>query len=344
MRKFRLTLIFVFLMAVAGTVIVFNVTKPRVLVVHSYDTEYAWTRDVDIGINRVLKDKNAYSLRWFYMDTKRHPWRDYKINAGKTVTNLIERWQPTVVIAVDDDAHEFAMKNFANRPDIRIVYSGVNNSAERYGYGKASNVTGILEKKPFGALKDTLLMIAAAQGRPQPIRIMFIGDGSESVRSDEEDYRNFAWGPVQVLESRFAETFEQWRAAVDFAGRNKVDFIVTANYRKIARQPGKQELVPPREILKWTEANSKVPVIGTNAFFVEDGGVLAIATSPYEQGEVAASMANEILYKGRAPNQIPPQSTRQFVVAMSESGLKKWRIQLPAVYEASARSSANFYP
>jgi hypothetical protein len=29
---------------------------------------------------------------------------------------------------------------------------------------------------------------------------------------------------------------------------------------------------------------------------------------------------------------------------MSESGLKRWKIQLPPVYEAAARSSANFYP
>jgi ABC-type uncharacterized transport system substrate-binding protein len=344
MRKLRLTLVFVFLMGVAGTVIVFNVTKPRVLVVQSYDTEYAWTRDVDVGINRIMKDKSTYTVRWFYMDTKRHPWRDYKINAGKTVAGLIERWQPTVVIAVDDDAQEFVMKNFVNRSDIRIVYSGVNNSAERYGYNTASNVTGILEKKPFAALKDTLLMIAAGQGKKGPVRIMFVGDNSESVHSDEKDYRNFAWGPVQVLESRLADTFEQWRAAIDFANKNKVDFIVTANYRKIARQAGKQELVPAREILKWTEANSKVPMIGTNAFFVEDGGVLAIATSPYEQGEVAATMVNEIVHKGKAPSKIPVQSTQQFVVAMSESGLKRWGIQLPAVYEASARSSANFYP
>jgi hypothetical protein len=344
MRRLRLALIFIFLLAVAATVIVFNVTKPRVLIVHSYDTEYSWTRDVDIGLNRVLKDKNSYTVRWYYMDTKRHPWTDYKVNSGKTVTNLIEHWQPTVVIAIDDDAQEFALKNFTNRSDLRIVYSGVNNSAERYGYGKASNTTGILEKKPFAALRDTLQMIAAAQGKRGPVRIMFIGDSSESVRSDEQDFRDFAWAPVQILESRFAGTFEQWRAAVDYANKNKVDFIVTANYRKILREAGKKALMPPREVVKWTEANAAMPMIGTNAFFVEDGGVLAIATSPYEQGEVAAMMANEILSKGKSPKQIPEQSTRQFVVAMSESGLKKWNIRLPAVYEASARSSANFFP
>jgi ABC-type uncharacterized transport system substrate-binding protein len=344
MRRLRLAIIFVFLAATAAAVVAFNTTKPRVLVVQSYDTDYAWTRDVDVGIQRILKDKSAYSVRWFYMDTKRHPWNDYKVNAGKTVTKLIDRWQPSVVIAVDDDANEFAIKHFANHPEIRIVFSGVNDSADRYGYDKAANVTGILEKKPYGALKDTLLLIAAAQNKAQPLRIMFIGDTSDSVKRDEHDFRSFNWGPIKVLESRMADTFADWQAAVNDAAREKADFIVTANYRKIRRSVDGKALVPPAEVMKWSEANSRVPIIGTNAFFVEDGGALAIATSPYEQGEVAATMANEILGKGKTPDQLPIQSTRHFVVAMSESGMKKWQIRLPAVYEAAARSSANFHP
>jgi hypothetical protein len=343
MRRLRLAIVFIFLLGVAGTVVTFNVTKPRVLIVQSYDKEYAWTRDVDIGINRVLSDKNAYSLRWFYMDTKRHPWAEFKVNAGKTVTKLIERWQPTVVIAVDDDAHEYSLRNFANQPGISIVYSGVNNSAQRYGYEGANNVTGILEKKPFRALRETLILLGNINGKKQ-VRIMFIGDASESVRGDEEDYRKFDWSPVKVQESQLADTFDRWKAAVELANRSGADYIITANYRKILRKTGGRELVPPGEVLKWTEANSRIPMIGTNAFFVEDGGVLAIATSPFEQGEVAAAMANEILMKGRKPNAIAPQSTQHFVVAMSESGVKRWNIQLPPVYEAAARSSANFFP
>jgi ABC-type uncharacterized transport system substrate-binding protein len=344
MRRVRLTIIFVFLLVLATTVVTFNLTKPRVLVVQSYERDYSWTRDVDTGINRVLADKNAYSLRWFYMDTKRHPWKEFKVNAGKTVTKLIDRWQPTVVIAVDDDAHEYALKNFANRPDIQIVFSGVNNSADKYGYNTASNVTGILEKKPYHALRETLLLMGRLQEKKQPIRIMFIGDGSESVRGDEEDFRNSDWAGISVHDSRLAETFDQWKAAIAMAKERKIDYLVTANYRRLQRKAGARELVPPNEVLKWTAANTDIPVIGTNSFFVEDGGVLAIATSPYEQGEVAAAMANDILSKGKRTSQIPVQSTQHFVVAMSESGMKKWQIKLPPVYEAAARSSANFYP
>lgn len=344
MRRIRLTLIFFFLATVATTVVVFNTTKPRLLILHSYDTSYAWTRDVDIGIRRALKDHNDYTVRWFYMDTKRHPWKEYKVNEGKAVQKLVESWQPSVVIAVDDDAQEYAMKHFVNRPEVRIVFAGVSDSLAHFGYDKANNVTGILERKPFAALKESLLLIAASQPRARPIRLMFVGDASESVRNDEIQLRKTDWQPIEVMESRLAKTFDEWQDAIRFANQNDVDFIITANYRKILRTTEGKELMQPEEVVAWTEANSKALVVGTNAFFVEDGGMLAIGTSPYEQGEVAISMVNQILQAGRAASDIPVQSTRQFVVAMRESGVRARNIRLPAVYEAAAQSSANFYP
>ena len=344
MRRLRFAIIFIFLAALAATVVMFNATKPRLLILQSYDKTYPWTRDVDVGIRRVLKEDSDYSVRWFYMDTKRHPWSDYKVNIGKTVRKLIDNWQPDVVIAVDDDAQKYAMKYFVNRPDLKIVFSGMNGTLEQYGYQGAPNITGILERKPFDALKETLLLVASARGSTRPVRIMFLGDTSDSVRSDAKDFRKFDWAPVEVLNSRFAKTFDDWKQGVEFAAANHVDYIITANYRRIQRSAGDKTLMSPTAVLKWTEAHSQVPVVGTNAFFVEDGGMLAIGTSPYEQGEVAMSMADRILRGLAKPADIPVQSTHQFVVAMRESGIRKWKIRLPAVYESAARSSANFFP
>lgn len=344
MKNLRLVAIFIFLAALAGTVVVFNASKPRVLILQSYDTEYSWTRDVDIGIRRGLNGNREYSVRWFYMDTKRHPWKEYKINAGKAAQKLVKSWQPHVVIAVDDDAQEYAMQHFTQQPRVNIVYAGVNGEPEMFGYDQAQNVTGILERKPFAALKEMLLIIDKASSRKHPLRILFLGDVSESVRQDAAAFAKFDWAPIVVVEQRFAATFDEWKAAVAFAEAHQVDFIITANYRKIARKPGEKELMPYREVIEWTAANSRVPVIGTNAFFVEDGGMLAVATSPYEQGEVAASMALQILRTGKTAQAIPVQSTQHFVIALRAPSIQQWKINLPAVYEAAARASGNYYP
>lgn len=66
-----------------------NVNKPRVLVLHSYDTEYSWTRDISTGLTRTFSNK-AYTMRWHYMDTKRNPDEAFKQRAGLLARRIID--------------------------------------------------------------------------------------------------------------------------------------------------------------------------------------------------------------------------------------------------------------
>lgn len=343
MRRLRLAVIMIFLVGLGFLVVTFNTTKPRLLILQSYDNEYAWSKDVDIGIKRILNNKNDYSTRWFYMDTKRHPWKDYKVNTGLAVRKLIDSWQPSVVVAVDDDAQQFAMKYFVNRPEVKVVFAGVNEEAAAYGYDNASNVTGILERLPLSALKETLLEMARPLKLGHPPRVMFLGDRSETVIADERYFSQFDWNSLIRVDSRLVETFDEWKEAIRSA-EGKVDFIVVSNYRKVLRARDGKDLVPPKELIDWSEQNSKPPIIGTNVFFSQDGGMLAIGTSPFEQGEVAAAMAKELLdNQNKSPKEIPVQVTRQFVVSMRASRMSQRNFKLPSIYEAAARSSNNFY-
>ncbi len=92
-----------------------------------------------------------------------------------------------------------------------------------------------------------------------------------------------------------------------------------------------------------TVSLSRIPVIGTNAFFAEDGGMLAIGTSPLEQGETAAGMAVDILEKRRSAGQIPIVTSTQAVVAIRESRLKESGFAVPKVYESCARAANYFF-
>jgi hypothetical protein len=123
----------------------YNMSKPSILILHSYDKDYPWVRDINIGLNRVLNNKYLYQVRWYYMDTKRHPYDNYKESAGIAARNLIEQTQPDVVIAMDDDAQKFVTQFFKNHPKIKIVFGGVNREVKDYGFDQSNNVTGILE-------------------------------------------------------------------------------------------------------------------------------------------------------------------------------------------------------
>lgn len=342
MNRLRLILISIFLGGTLAVIVAYNLHKPRVLVLHSYDLSYPWTREVSVGLHRVLDQRPHFAVRWFYMDTKRHPWMEFRQNMGLSARQSIDRWKPDVIIAVDDDAQEFVTRYYVNRPDVRIVFAGVNGGVESYGYVGASNVTGIFERKDLPALKQALLALRWQRPATGPLRVVHIGDNSSSVEHDDRYMREFDWQPLISLPSRKLGTFDEWKkAVVDVQG--KTDFILTTNYRKLSRSLADKTLVAPEEVVAWTLANSQVPVVGSNGFFVEDGGELAIGTSPFEQGEVAARMAIKLI-AGQRVTDIPFASTRQFVVYMRSARLHQRGMELPALYEAFARATNNDLP
>lgn len=340
--RFETWVIALFLIGSVSLLAWFSISKPRILILHSYDKDYSWVRDVDIGFKRVFDQRRGYSVRWYYMDTKRHPTPGFKTNAGKAVRRMIDEAPPDIIIAVDDDAQQYVTRHYLDHPTIKIVFAGVNNEPQAYGFERAGNVTGILERLPLAALKESLLIAAQRNGLKLPLRIQFIGDHSETVLGDEKFFRNYDWAPLQVLDSKLVNTYGEWQQAVrESAG--KTDFLINSNYRRIARSAGDPALVPAGELIAWTEGHSPVPVIGTNGFFGEDGGMLAIGTSPYEQGEVAAKLATEILDHGAQPKQLPFIISHKFVIAMRESAILKRHFDLPLVYEAAARAGNKYY-
>ncbi len=342
--KFRLEtlVIAIFLIGSVSLLTWFNLSKPRILILHSYDKEYSWVKDVNTGLKRVLDKRRDYTLRWYYLDTKRHPWPDYKANAGLAARRVIDDMQPDIVIAVDDDAQQYVTRHYLNHPHIKIVFAGVNNEPQAYGFEQAKNVTGILERLPLDALQETLQMAAQRNHWQRPLRIRFIGDRSETVLGDEKYFRSHAWSPFVLKESRLVDTFPEWQKAVQESAAD-TDVLINSNYRKIMRSASDSSLVPAHELIAWTERYAQIPVIGANGFYAEDGGMLAIGTSPYEQGEVAARLATEILDHQMQPQQLPFLVTHQFVVAMRASVLRERHFDLPRVYEAGARASNKFF-
>jgi hypothetical protein len=311
---------------------------------HSYDTEYIWVRDINIALNRKLGNK-PYILRWHYMDTKRNPDDAFKQRSGVLARRIIDDWQPTVLIAVDDDAQRYAAKFYTDHPKIKIVFAGINGELEPYGYDKATNVTGILERKQWRGVKN-LIMESVRPRVPadRPVRIAYIGDSSGSVKEDTKFLNEFDWKPFILHSSKLVKTFDEWKAEA-FRANKEADVLLTTNYRRIqvsADDPKK--FVPPDELVRWTEDNtSKIPVIGTNGFYVEDGGMMAIATSPFEQGRVAGEMTVAILDQKADPKALKVQSTQQFISYMRADRMAQNHFVVPQVYESFSRAMNNYF-
>lgn len=342
-RKKNIIGVAVFVSALIGFMVYHNVKKPRLLILHSYDESYPWVRDINIGLRRVLKkSEDRYFIRWYYLDTKRHPRIEYKKQIGSRACWMIDDWRPHVIIAMDDDAQEYVAKYYKNVSWVSIVFGGVNNTLETYGYDKTNNVTGILERLPLDAVKEGLETFSANRENKQPLRVFFVGDQSETVKGDERWVRKFSWEPLQLIGTKLVNNLDDWKEAIQHAAQSS-DYILTSNYREIHRIAGKETLVPPRELINMSISITKIPIIGTNAFFSEDGGILAIATSPMEQGMTTASMAVEILEKQSTANEIPIVTSSHAVVAMRDQELKQIGFKIPKMYEAYARATNYYY-
>ena len=339
----KLALSAAFLIVMVALLTWFKLTQPRVLILHSYDMGYEWVRDIDIGLKRVLDPKLRYRLHTHYMDVKNHPDKNSKRRAALLARRAVDNWNPDVIIAVDDDAQEYVVKEMVNKKGVSIVFAGINGGIEPYGYDKAKNATGILERKPLRDLRAALLaMRSDSNGKPLGNRIIHIGDTSESVALDNIQMRAFDWGPLILVDSILATTFDDWKAAIADAG-TRADMILISNYRAVYRQKGKPEVVSAKEVGQWTLANAIIPLVGMSGFFVEEGGMFAIGASGFEQGDVSAKMAVRIIDDDVSPQDMPVVMPQQFMVYMRKSAMQKRDIVLPRLYESFARATNNYY-
>lgn len=331
-----------FLAIMLITAVIFNISKPRVLILQSYDSEYPWTRDIDVGLNRIARNWTNYSVTRHYMDTKKNSDAQSLERTGIIARQTIKRYAPHVLIAIDDLAQQLAAQYFVNDPQIQIVFAGVNGSVESYGYDTAMNVTGIFEKKQLHAVKETILALESKKkiSNPNP-KIIYVLDASASLQQDRSLIDNYNWLPVNYSGSYVAENYLNWQQIIEEES-GKVDYIIVANYRKLPQTEKAKIFANPEEVMSWTDKHSKVPVIGINSFNVEDGAAISVGVSPFEQGTVAAKMAETILEKKIKANKIPMVESKQYIVAIRESSLKMKHMQLPKIYEAFGRATDNF--
>ena len=333
---------FLFVCGLFGCIIYFSVTRPRVLVVQSYDLDYSWTVDVEKAIKRVLKRHTDILVHYTYMNTKKNRTPDQMLKSGMVVDSLVDKVHPNVLILVDDNAQKFVGMRYRHRKDVSVVFAGVNADVSAYGYGeKGVNVTGILERIPLEQTKHVLQFF---QKKNKPLKIFILGDMSTTVSHDSETAAAFDWSPHRVEESRMCKTFGEWQQAVRDWSKCENAVILITNYQQLMNGPGQErDFEKPGDIMAWTSLNSAIPTIGNNGFVVKDGGEFAVATSPYEQGEVAAEKAVSIAKYRKSAKTLPIERTKLFMIYMNGAVLKKHNVSIPHVYKAFAKVTNSYY-
>lgn len=328
------TLVSLFLFLVLVLVAYYNVTRPRVTVLHSYDPEFSWVKGLDASFRKQLKASSRSVLsRWHYMNLRGAPGAQFEETAAASARRAVEDFEPHVLVVFDDIAAELVTPALLNRPNMQIVFAGIDETLAHHGFDKATNVVGILEKIPVAALRDAVTHL----GQGRALKVGCMGDARQVAIAEAAQLMAFDWAPHKLLPCTQVDNFPAWQAEVVRLGE-QADILFVAGYRGLHRVAGSSEVVPPAEVASWTEANSKALTLAAKITFIPDGGAMAITPSPQEHGQVAASLLTQLL-EGKKPEELPVTVGEAFVVSVNRARLNRLGYQLPPVYEAAARAA-----
>lgn len=315
--------------------------KPKILVLHSYTPAYSWSYDINQAIIRALDDE-AVDSSYHFMATK-DATAGQKRRAQKIAHRRIADFAPDIILAVDDNASALVAKEYVGDAAIDIVFAGINGSVQPYGYDGARNVTGIYERKPVGALVELINIMNRYGGESSAA--VFLSDRSVSAKRDADYMGDADWGRSVDYRGHLAtDNFVEWQEIVRDLPAD-VDYLLVGAYRHLKRAPDSEQLARPAEIAEWTVQNAGKIVIGLNVFNSQDGVPVSVGVSPYEQGEVAANLALEVIKTGRPAGDFEHAHPTQYFISMNAPAIQNSELyrDMPALLEAFARSTSNYF-
>lgn len=357
-----------------------NADKPRILIVHSYNTDLSWVRAIDEGIDEQLQSQlPGAQIRRHYMDLKNHNGCSFQRRASHDVTRAISDWQPDYLLIVDDIAQQLVgahylayadgkfpetslaqqlftsncpeqdtafyqqtyLRDAAQLPE--IVFAGVNSSVAPYGYFEALNTQGIYEHKNFKALAETLSDLQQSCGGQDAVALQPLNDSSATALREKSIYGDFDWQPLTLLEPITAADFEQWQKTVAQANEQAA-MILVANYQQVRSAPGSESFISPAELIAWTEQHARYPVLGAGTDYVSDGGMISVAIAGKEQGQTLAQLV-KFPPQRASLNDAQVLRAQQFLVSLSAAKVQqRCGERLPGIYSAFAKQTGLYLP
>ncbi|MEN8178559.1 MAG: ABC transporter substrate binding protein [Pseudomonadota bacterium] len=287
-----------------------NAHAKKCLFISSYHQGYAWSDGVERGLRSVLEGK--CDLKQYDMDTKRHKGLEYKQAKGLEAKELIDSWQPDVVVTADDNAAKYVIQMHYKDTATPFVFCGINWTVKEYGF-PYSNVTGMIEIAPIEPLLDKVRALL-----PNYERAIYIGANTHTETKNLARFEKAAVKNRIQLDSRLVDTAEEWLVA--YRDAQKYDFIIMGSNSGI--KGWDQELIvtailPETRRLSITSHGWMMPYT-----------MLGYTKVPEEQGEWAGMAALDIL-GGVKPSEIVVVPNRKWDIWTNNSLLDAGRIALP---------------
>lgn len=301
----------------------------QVLILHSYQNDYEWTRLVNQGLTDELESAPDLScqIKAEYLDAKRAWDPAMAEHFAAHLARRYEGFKPDIVVVSDNDAFEFMLAHggalFGRTP---WVFAGVNELDPGSIAPIRDRVTGVVERIDYAATLRLILELF-----PGTTEIRALADGTTTGPKTLAELREAAAAlglavPVTSFPDRpFPELLKE------AAGLPTSTAVFLLAYARDAAG----EVWSMREVASRMAAAAPGPSFAIWDFFFGHGVVGGAMTSGLAQGAEAGRMALRIL-RGASPAAIPVSDVPSPPVLLDWRQLRRFGVPSSRI-PASAR-------
>ncbi|MBD3355118.1 ABC transporter substrate-binding protein [Candidatus Woesearchaeota archaeon] len=269
----------------------------KILYIDSYHQSYEWSKEITNGIKTTLEGKGI-ELKIHSLDTKNNPSEEFKQQAALEAKNIIEEFQPDVLIVSDDNAMKYIVQEYYKDAELPVVFCGVNWDASGYD-APYSNTAGMVEV----VLIDKAIEEVSKHANGN--RVGFLTGDLLSEHKNAEYFVKYL--DINLQETSFVKNFEEWKNAfLDL--QEKVDIIIMG-------VPAGIENFNEQEAEDFILENVKIPIVIEHDWLIQYA-LLSYSKIAKEQGEWSAETALRIL-DGENAGDIPVVQNKKGKIALN---------------------------
>lgn len=297
--------------------------KAVVFIVHSYEMGDVCGQPQADGVIEALRKAGLYpgrvEVKEFYMDTRSsHTTPEDIAVRGILVLEQVNSLQPKVVVTLDDSAFRHVGLPLLDRPDVAVVFSGMNGQPEDYDLESdfmetrkhpGHNITGVYEKLH---LQHALKVIHTTL--PEVRKVVGVTDVSPTGHALMRQFAlEASEGMPMAWEVRQVETFESYKKLILHLNDDPETGAIYPVALTLAH--GDKRITAP-EIFRWTLEHSRKPEIALNYHFCKLGLFGGASVDFTSMGRHAGVQVAAIL-EGTPAGSIPIIETPDYAIVFN---------------------------
>ncbi|HEX2906789.1 MAG TPA: ABC transporter substrate binding protein [Phototrophicaceae bacterium] len=300
----------------------------RILRLDSYHDGYMWSTEIHRGVVDGLKDHGYavdgqnITLEDRYLDTKRNTSPEYFARIGAETIAYIRATKPDLVIVSDDNATRLVVQPM-RLDGIRFVILGLNGKPEDFELTTSPYVAAVLERPHIQEFMGWIEQVFGENARVT----MLAEDSATSAGlfGDNKVEKAAEKTTVKLVNMTFTNNYAEWQKIVLAAPQTSA-ILFLGSYSTLRRADG--SAVEPTECLRWTLANSPIPVLNFWEEAAHVGALGGPVISGYTQGYEAAARAARIL-DGTPINAIGFSAPPRGKLIVNRNAMNHWGVQIP---------------